>query len=105
MQNTQFEIKTTKVTIKNKIDAINQELESYLSQNEYIRVIVDDYESMLKAEERKFFLGESSLFLVNSRESKLIDTKLKAIALENDYFNTKAGLFNVLAISDVDLSQ
>jgi len=105
MQNTQFEIQTTKVTLKNKIDAINQELESYLSQNEYIRVIVDDYESMLKAEERKFFLGESSLFLVNSRESKLIDTKLKAIALENDYFNTKAGLFNVLAISDVDLSQ
>ena len=59
---------------------------------------------MLKAEERKFFLGESSLFLVNSRESKLIDAKLKAIELENNFFNTKAGLFNVLAISDVDLN-
>tara|TARA_R110002049_G_scaffold132372_2_gene291439 strand:- start:5 stop:1411 length:1407 start_codon:yes stop_codon:yes gene_type:complete len=105
MQNTEFEIQTATVTLKNKIDAINQELESYLSQNEYIRVIVDDYGTMLKAEERKFFLGESSLFLVNSRESKLIDAKLKAITLENDYFNTKAGLFNVLAISDVGVNQ
>ena len=60
---------------------------------------------MLKAEERKFFLGESSLFLVNSRESKLIDAKLKSIALENNFFNTKAGLFNVLAISDIDINQ
>ena len=99
MQNTQFEIQTTKVTLKNKIDAINQELESFIAQNEYTRVIVNDYNTMLKAEERKFFLGESSLFLVNSRESKLIDAKLKAIELENNFFNTKAGLFNILAVS------
>jgi len=104
MQDTKFEIQSTEVTLKNKIDAINQELQSFVSQNEFTRVIVDDYGTMLKAEERKFFLGESSLFLVNSRESKLIDAKLKAIELENNFFNTKAGLFNVLAISDVDIN-
>ncbi|MDP5159022.1 MAG: TolC family protein [Flaviramulus sp.] len=103
MQDTQFEIKSTEVTLKNKIDAINQELASFISQNEFTRIIVDDYGTMLEAEERKFFLGESSLFLVNSRESKLIDAKLKAISLENEFFNTKAGLFNVLAISDIDI--
>jgi len=97
MQNTEFDIQTTTVTLKNKIDAINQELKSFESQNEFTKVIVDDYGIMLQAEERKFFLGESSLFLVNSRESKLIDAKLKAIELENDYFNTKANLFNVLS--------
>lgn len=104
MQDTKFEIQSTEVTLKNKIDAINQELESFVSQNEFTRIIVDDYGTMLKAEERKFFLGESSLFLVNSRESKLIDAKLKAIELENNFFNTKAGLFNVLAISDIDIN-
>lgn len=105
MQNTKFEIQSTEVTLKNKIDAINQELKSFVSQNEFTRIIVDDYGTMLEAEERKFFLGESSLFLVNSRESKLIDAKLKAIELENSFFKTKAGLFNVLAISDVDINQ
>lgn len=104
MQDTQFEIQTTQVSLKNKINAISQELESYITQNEFNRVIVDDYGTMLQAEERKFFLGDSSLFLVNSRESKLIDAKLKAIELENNFFNTKASLFNVLAISDVYLN-
>ncbi|MCF7561324.1 TolC family protein [Sabulilitoribacter multivorans] len=97
IQDTQFEIQTTKVSLKNKINAISQELESFASQNNFLRVIVNDYDTMLKAEERKFLLGESSLFLVNSRESKLIEAKLKAIELENDFFNTKAILFNALA--------
>ena len=104
IQNTQFEIQSTKVILKNKIGAINQELESYITQNDYIEVIVNDYNVMLSAEERKLFLGESSLFLVNSRESKLIDAKLKAVQLENDFFKTKAGLFNVLAVSDIDVN-
>ena len=99
IQDTQYEIQSTKVALKNKIDAINQELESFILQNDYTGVIVKDYNKLLIAEERKFFLGESSLFLVNSRESKLIDAKLKAISIENEFFNTKANLFNVLALS------
>lgn len=99
IQDANYQIQTTRVSLKNKIDAINQELASYQVQNNYTNTMVNDYSQMLNAEERKFFLGESSLFLVNSRESKLIDAKLKAIALENDFFNTKASLFNVLALS------
>ncbi|KAB1069108.1 TolC family protein [Tamlana haliotis] len=97
IQDTKFEIQTTKVSLKNKVTAINQELNSFRLQNAYTDEIVNDYNKMLEAEERKFFLGESSLFLVNSRESKLIDAKLKAIALENDFFKTKASLFNIIA--------
>ena len=102
LQDTRFEIQNTKVSLQNKIDAINQELDSYVLQNEVTETIVEDYTTMLTAEERKFFLGESSLFLVNSRESKLIDAKLKAIEIENDFFKTKANLFNVLALSEVE---
>ncbi|MEP1489669.1 MAG: TolC family protein [Algibacter sp.] len=104
LQGTKFEIQNTRVSLMNKIDAINQELNSYVLQNDYTNIIVDDYSKMLSAEERKFFLGESSLFLVNSRESKLIDAKLKAIAIENSLFKTKANLFNVLALSEVQIN-
>jgi outer membrane protein TolC len=104
LQDTRFDIQNTRVSLKNKIDAINQELDSYVLQNDYTETIVNDYSKMLSAEERKFFLGESSLFLVNSRESKLIDAKLKAIEIENDFFKTKANLFNVLALSDVQMN-
>lgn len=98
LQDTRFEVQDTRLSLRNKISAINQELDSYITQSDFTEIIVDDYATMLSAEERKFFLGESSLFLVNSRESKLIDAKLKAIEIENDFLKTKANLFNVLAI-------
>lgn len=104
LQDTKFEIQNTRVGLKNKINAISQELDSYIIQNDYTDTIVNDYSKMLSAEERKFFLGESSLFLVNSRESKLIDAKLKAIDIENSFFKTKANLFNVLALSEAQIN-
>ncbi|WP_298419060.1 TolC family protein [uncultured Kordia sp.] len=97
LQDLEFEISTTRVTLKNKIDAVTQEIESYNLQNQLTEELVADYEVMLQAEERKFFLGESSLFLVNSREAKLIENTIKAIDLENKYFKTKASLFNIMA--------
>jgi len=60
--------------------------------------IVKDYAQLLTAEERKFNLGESSVFLVNTRERTLIDTELKQIGLEAKRFKTKVALFNSLAI-------
>ncbi|RNC83488.1 MAG: TolC family protein [Winogradskyella sp.] len=99
LSDTEFEINATRVNIQNKIDAIKQELDSYVTQNEITLQMVSDYQLMLTAEERKFQLGESSLFLVNSRESKLIEGQLKAIEIQNKFFNTKAKLFNSLAVN------
>lgn len=96
---TEFEIDATRVNLQNKINALKQELDSYTTQNEITLEMVSDYQRMLQAEERKFELGESSLFLVNSRESKLIDGQLKAIEIQNKFFNTKAKLFNSLAVN------
>jgi outer membrane protein TolC len=99
IQDTEFERDATRVNLQNKINALKQELVSYVAQNEITTEMVSDYERMLQAEERKFQLGESSLFLVNSRESKLIDGQLKAIEIQNKFFSTKAKLFNSLAVN------
>lgn len=99
LKDIKYEIVTSQLNIGNKITAIKKELTSYIVQNDLTETIVEDYENLVKAEERKFMLGESSLFLVNSRESKLIDVKLKAIELQNEFFSTKAKLFNSLAVN------
>ena len=99
MQDTNLEIVSVKLNVGNKIKALQNELESFVVQNEVTGKMVTDYEVLMQAEERKFNIGESSLFLVNSRESKLIDAKLKAIELQNKYFSTKALLFNNLAVN------
>ena len=52
---------------------------------------------MISAEERKFSFGESSLFLINSREKSLIDSQLKAVEVQNKYLKAKAKLFNSLS--------
>ena len=43
-------------------------------------------------EQRKFDAGESSLFLVNTRERQVIDEEIKRIALEGKYVSARAAL-------------
>lgn len=97
LQDSKFDISNARITIQNKVLALYRELESFETQNDLIYDIVNDYKTMLNAEERKFSFGESSLFLINSREKSLIDIQLKAIEVQNKYLTAKAKLFNSLS--------
>ncbi len=99
----QMEFDNAEVAIQNKVTAIYNELDSFENQNQLIQDIVTNYQRMLTAEERKFSFGESSLFLINSRESKLIDAILKQNAVQNKYYTAKAKLFNSLAVNPQSL--
>ncbi|TFG79125.1 MAG: transporter [Flavobacteriales bacterium] len=103
LQDAQFELDNAEVAIRNKVLAIYRELESFETQNVLIDDIVINYNTLLLAEERKFSFGESSLFLINTRESKLIEAELKQNEVQNKYFNTKAKLFNSLAVNPENL--
>lgn len=103
LQDAEFERDNAEVQIQNKILGIYRELESFDSQNVLIDDIVNDYQTLLTAEERKFSFGESSLFLINSRESSLIDAELKQNEVQNKYFTAKAKLFNSLALNPENL--
>lgn len=47
--------------------------------------IVDNYQRLLRAEQIKFDNGESSVFLLNSRENKKLESELKLIELRAKY--------------------
>jgi outer membrane protein TolC len=99
----QFDFDNAQIEIRNKVFAIYNELESFETQNVLIDDIVTNYGALLSAEERKFSFGESSLFLINSRESKLIDAVLKQNMVENKFYKAKAKLFNSLAVNPENL--
>ncbi|MEO0505644.1 MAG: TolC family protein [Bacteroidota bacterium] len=103
LRDAEYERDNALIEIQNKVIAIYRELDSYTTQNQLIADIVRDYNTLLSAEERKFSFGESSLFLINSRESKLIDAYLKQNELQNKFFDTKAMLFKSLAINPLNL--
>jgi outer membrane protein TolC len=95
-----FERVSTSLNLQNKITAVDAEIRSLETQNNLIKNIVQDYRTLLKAEERKFTLGESSLFLINSREQKLIDVQLKENELIVKQLNATASLYNTLGLAD-----
>jgi hypothetical protein len=51
----------------------------------------------LTSEDRLFSFGESSIFLINSRENNLVTAQLAQIQIENRYFVSNAELFKIMA--------
>ncbi|WP_397303736.1 TolC family protein [Nonlabens ulvanivorans] len=99
----QYDLASSQLEIKNKVTSIFNELDSYNVQVNMITNIVESSQIMLTGEERKFDLGDSSLFLINSREVKLIDSKLKEINTYKKLFISKANLFKSLAVMPENL--
>lgn len=100
VQETQFLLDLEKVQLRNKITGQKIELESILKQKKLIQDLVNSNELMLKSEERLFSFGESSLFLINSRENNLISAQLSKIVLENRYYISNSELFKIMANPD-----
>ena len=100
VQETEFALDLEKVQLSNKINAQKMEIEALTKQKELIKSVVEDYSTMLKSEERLFSFGESSLFLINSRENNLVSAQLSKIALENRFFVSNSELFKIMANPD-----
>ena len=96
LQDLNFEISSTKTSLQNKINATRQQIVSYEKQKNILEDLVNDYKKIVKSEERKFSLGESSLFLVNYREVKLIESNLKEVKNQYEYAKTKSTLIQLL---------
>ena len=97
IKDAQFDYDLESLRLTNKISAGYQELQSLEAQIQLIEKITTDYGVLLRAEERKFSFGESSVFLINSRERSLLTARLKQIELLTKVFNSKASLFRTLA--------
>jgi outer membrane protein TolC len=100
LSDARYERQAATLTIKNKISATQAEIESLLDQSQLIEDIVVDYTRLVAAEDRKFSLGESSLFLINSREQKLIEATLKQNELLGKSLEATASFFNALGVSE-----
>lgn len=83
-----FSRKLTELEIQNKIKSVFAESTSLMTQ---INVSEQNYlnnKQLLDAENMKFSMGESSMFLVNAREIKLIESEQKLIALKTKFFRS-----------------
>ena len=100
IQETEFILNVEKVQLTNKINAQKIEIASLLKQKIFIKDLVKDNSTMLTAEERLFSIGESSLFLINTRENNLVTALLAQITLENRFYVSNSELFKIMANPD-----
>jgi len=100
IQDTQLTLNFERLQLKNKINAQQTELESITKQRKIISELVNDNSQMLQSEERLFSMGESSIFLLNSRENNLVSIQLTQLGLENRFLNSNAELFKIMANPD-----
>lgn len=97
---TEYTLNLEKVQLSNKINSQKLEINSLFKQKELIKDLVKDNNTMLNSEERLFSFGESSLFLINTRENNLVSAKLSKIALENRFYVSNSELFKIMANPD-----
>ena len=97
IQDSEFGLQFERKNLENKLKAQQQEIVSLEKQQDYNDKLVKDFTTLLNAEDRLFEMGESSLFIINSRENSLVSSQINEIALENRYLNAVIGLYKTLA--------
>jgi outer membrane protein TolC len=97
IQDSEFNLQFERKNLENKIKSQQQEIVSLEKQQDYNDKLVKDFTKLLNAEDRLFEMGESSLFIINSRENSLVSSQLNEIALENRYLNALISIYKTLA--------
>lgn len=85
IQSTQLEQDLKQVQIENKIRASYFEVENLRIQVTTQAKALQSYQALLRGEELRFKVGESSLFLVNARESNVLSASQKLEELKTKY--------------------
>lgn len=85
IEETNYALSAKRRETENKIRAYYNEVIQYQKQLQITQDMFNNYTTLLKQEDLKFRNGESSLFLVNTRENKVIETAQKLIELRVKY--------------------
>ncbi len=96
------ELKFGRQNLGFRVDASRNKIETTRNQVELYSQTVLDYEGLLNGEKQKFEAGESSLFLVNARETGYIGARIKLIQLVSK--NRKADLESEFYIGRLHLN-
>jgi outer membrane protein TolC len=89
---TQLQQNQKQAEIENKVKNYYNQLVNYKAQVALLQKNYASYMALQRGEEIRFFNGESSLFLVNSRENKALETLIKLTEATVKYNKTSFGL-------------
>jgi outer membrane protein TolC len=88
----------TRIQIMNKVKQVFNEQINIKNQISLQEQMYLNYLRLQRAEEIRFANGESSLFLINTRENKAIESLQKLVELRSKYFEIRAKLQNAVGV-------
>jgi outer membrane protein TolC len=93
IQETELERAQKTLLVRNKVQAYYNELSAVRKQAAIQEQQFASYLALQRGEEVRFFNGESSLFLVNSRENKTLESLQKLVELKTKFYKTLNSLY------------
>ena len=92
IEQTDQELNAKTRELENKLAFYANEVNTLQEQITLYSTAVQNYRTLLDAENDKFSIGESSLFLINSREQKYLDAQVKLLKLWAAYQKALLGV-------------
>lgn len=80
-EQTNFDIINKRLLIQNKLNVYQNDFENNATQIRLTQNMIQNYQALLNGEFEKFKVGESDLFIVNTRETQLIEAEIKLLKL------------------------
>ncbi|CAA6805880.1 MAG: Multidrug efflux protein, outer membrane component [uncultured Aureispira sp.] len=80
-----------------KVENYFNEVQNFALQTTTIEQMVANYTALLEVERIKFSIGESSVFMVNTRENQLLDAQMKLIKQQVTYLKSRTAFFWITA--------
>ena len=112
LQYTRIQVKETVLerqqsqrTIVTQVNTVFNSLRAYDRQLVLQAQTIANQRLLLQAELQKFELGESTIFLINSRETKLIDLRIKQESLRASYEKSRAELYYYAGTQSLELAR
>jgi outer membrane protein TolC len=85
IENTRQQFVQKRLEVENKLLQFYNKLENDFAQINLYQSAVSNYRALNEAEQLRFQLGESSIFMLNAREQKLLEASIKLIELDSKF--------------------
>lgn len=92
IQETNLDLMQTRLGITNKVKSYFNELANLQQQVRIAENNLDNYQRLFRGEDTRFQIGESSLFILNSRENKVLESRQKMVELKTKFFKGEKAL-------------
>lgn len=99
IQSAALEQRQKRLEVTNKLNALLASLQLLQDQIQLNWQLVEGYRLLWLGERQKFDYGESTLFYVNTRELKYLESRLKLLSLQVKFLDQEAELKRLLGIS------